>query len=381
TTLGGGTLNASGKATLVASALAAGSHAITAEYGGDSSFVASTSATLTQVVNSDCAFTVSPPTQKFTEAGGNFTVSVSTTSGCYWTAISNVPWISIGDAGFKLGDGSASVTVEALTGGVVSRTGTLVVAGRTVTVVQGRNVTTVSAASYDDTAVASEGIAAAFGLELAPMTEVATAVPLPETLAGIKVKITDSDGVERFASLLFVSPLQINFVLPAGLAPGPAVITVTSGSLQNGAGVVQVARVAPSLFTADATGQGPPAALALRVRSDSTSSYEPVAQFDQAQNKFLPVPIDLGTAPGATTDELFLVLFGTGARARTSLADVTVKIGGDDAEVLYAGVQGGFVGLDQVNVRIPRSLIGRGDVDVTLTVEGRTANTVRINIR
>jgi hypothetical protein len=32
-------------------------------------------------------------------------------------------------------------------------------------------------------------------------------------------------------------------------------------------------------------------------------------------------------------------------------------------------------------VRIPRSLAGRGEVNVVFTVDGKTANTVTINIR
>jgi uncharacterized protein (TIGR03437 family) len=39
------------------------------------------------------------------------------------------------------------------------------------------------------------------------------------------------------------------------------------------------------------------------------------------------------------------------------------------------------VGLDQANVRLPRNLIGRGEVDVALVVDGKTANTVRIGIK
>jgi hypothetical protein len=53
TALGTGTLNASGQATLATSTLAAGSHSITAVYGGDSNFAGSTSSALTQTVNQD----------------------------------------------------------------------------------------------------------------------------------------------------------------------------------------------------------------------------------------------------------------------------------------------------------------------------------------
>jgi uncharacterized protein (TIGR03437 family) len=49
--------------------------------------------------------------------------------------------------------------------------------------------------------------------------------------------------------------------------------------------------------------------------------------------------------------------------------------------VLYAGAAPGFVGLEQVNVRLSRALIGRGEVDVALTVDGKAANTLRVSIR
>ncbi len=49
--------------------------------------------------------------------------------------------------------------------------------------------------------------------------------------------------------------------------------------------------------------------------------------------------------------------------------------------MIYAGLQGDFFGLDQVNVRIPRSLIGRGEVDIVLTVDGKVANTVKVWIK
>ena len=49
--------------------------------------------------------------------------------------------------------------------------------------------------------------------------------------------------------------------------------------------------------------------------------------------------------------------------------------------MLYVGAQGDMIGLDQVNVALPRTLIGRGEVDLVLTVEGKAAYTVRINFK
>jgi len=60
---------------------------------------------------------------------------------------------------------------------------------------------------------------------------------------------------------------------------------------------------------------------------------------------------------------------------------VSCNIGGVSAPVLFAGLQGGFVGLDQVNISLPHCLAGRGEVDVVLIVDGKTANIVRIAIK
>ena len=70
-----------------------------------------------------------------------------------------------------------------------------------------------------------------------------------------------------------------------------------------------------------------------------------------------------------------------GFRKRSSLAGVSATIGGTAAEVSYAGEQGTFVGLDQANIRIPSTLAGRGEVNVVLTVDGQSSNTVTINVR
>jgi uncharacterized protein (TIGR03437 family) len=144
---------------------------------------------------------------------------------------------------------------------------------------------------------------------------------------------------------------------------------------------VQIAPVAPGLFSANASGQGVASGVALRVKADGAQTYEPIARFDQAQNRFVAVPIDLGPNLGNATDQVFLILYGTGFRNRSALAAVACKIGGADAEVLFAGAAPGFVGLDQSNVRLPRSLAGRGEVDVVMTVDGKMANLVRIAVK
>jgi gluconolactonase len=239
------------------------------------------------------------------------------------------------------------------------------------------HITSVSAASFTGARLASESIVALFGAGLATATQAATTVPLPDSIIGASVKLTDSAGVDRRAPLFFVAPTQINFLAPAGAAAGAATITATSGNGNVFTAAIRIAGVAPGLFSANANGQGVAAAVALRIRANGSQSFEPVATFDSAQNRFVSAPIDLGPE----TDTVFLLLYGTGVRFRSALSAISVRIGGVEAQVDYAGAQGDFAGLDQLNVRLPRSLIGRGEVDVALTVDGQMSNTVRINIK
>lgn len=238
-------------------------------------------------------------------------------------------------------------------------------------------VASVSAASFSGAEVASDSIIAAFGANLATRVESATTLPLPANLAGTTIKVKDSAGVERMAPLFFVAPTQANYVVPAGTANGPATVMVTSGDGTFSMGTLNVATVAPGLFTANANGRGVPAAVLLRVKADNSQSYELISRFDSTQNAYVPTPIDLGPE----TDRVFLLLFGTGIRYRSNLMNVSARIGTADGDVSFAGPAGELAGLDQINVRLPRSLAGAGQVTLTLTVEGKAANTVTLQIK
>ena len=240
------------------------------------------------------------------------------------------------------------------------------------------NTASLSAASFSAAALAPESIAVVFGADLATGTASAiTGQPLPPTLAGSTVKVKDSTNTERTAPLFFVSPGQINYLIPAGTAPGDAVVTVTSSDGRLSTGRIRIETVAPGLFTANSNGQGVPAAVVLRVRANGQQIYEALSRFDSATQRFVATPIDLGPE----TDLVYLVLYGTGLRFRSGLQGVTVKLDTANGNVIYAGWDTGLVGLEQINVGIPRSLIGKGDIDVVLTVDGKTANTVRVNIK
>jgi uncharacterized protein (TIGR03437 family) len=168
--------------------------------------------------------------------------------------------------------------------------------------------------------------------------------------------------------------------MPPGLAPGAGAISFTNatGGVSNGA--VEIVNVAPGLFTAGSGATAIPAAFALRVKANGSQFFEPVVHLN-SQNQFVTVPIDLGPDLGNTSDRVFLVIFGTGFRFRSSLAAVSATIGGTAAPVFFTGAQPEFPGLDQGNILLPRSLIGRGEMNVVFTVDGQTANTVRISVK
>lgn len=234
----------------------------------------------------------------------------------------------------------------------------------------------VSAASYAGQPLAPESIVTAFGAGLAGVTQTAGET-LPETLAGTSVKLTDSAGTARLARLFFVSPGQLNYQIPPGTAHGTASVTVTNRDRTVALAQLQIEPVAPGLFTADASGRGWAAAVVLRVKPDGTQSFEPVTRFDPVQNELAAAPIELGRVD----EQVFLILFGTGLRLHGGLSGVHATAGGAAADVSFAGAQGAFLGLDQVNLRLPPSLAGRGDVEIGLTINGKTANPVRIFIK
>lgn len=235
----------------------------------------------------------------------------------------------------------------------------------------------VSAASFCGPVLAPESIASAFSNGISAATLVADTVPLPTQLAGASLAIKDSAGIERLSPLFFVSSGQMNFQVPPGTASGVGTMTLTTNLGAPRTQTAYFAPVAPGLFAANASGSGAPAAIVIRVLANGSQIYEPAAVFDPTANRFVPRQIDLG----GENEQVFLVLFGTGWRSRSDLANVTARVGGVATEVLYAGLQGDFVGLDQVNLKLPRSLAGRGLVEVTLFADGYSSNAVQINIK
>ncbi|MFN0120912.1 MAG: Ig-like domain-containing protein [Blastocatellia bacterium] len=239
---------------------------------------------------------------------------------------------------------------------------------------------TVSAASYETSAIAPESIVAAFGTRLATGSFAATdanpATPeldLPTDLGGTSVRING-----RLSGLFFVSPGQVNYQIPAETTTGTATVQITSGDGTISSGTVQVSRVAPGLFTANSDGAGVPAAYLIRVKASGETTFEAISQYNATTGRFSTKAIDMGPAG----EKVFLVLFLSGiqfaadnAPADNNLQEsVHVILGGVEITPDYAGKQGTFRGLDQINMELPRSLIGRGRVSFTIVPTGYPAS-------
>jgi uncharacterized protein (TIGR03437 family) len=230
-----------------------------------------------------------------------------------------------------------------------------------------------SAASGRGPTLAAGSIASAYGANLATATLSATANN-QEEIGGTRVSITDSLRNITSAPLFFVSSGQVNFLIPSTVAAGAASVTIQSPGGVTSVADLTVARVAPGLFVVDSTRLV--AANVIRVKASGAQLSE-LPYGVNAAGALVGVPIDLGPA-GET---VVLVLYGTGVRGRTLLSQVSATIGGTAVPVAFAGAQNEFPGLDQINVTVPRSLIGRGSVDVIVTVEGQASNAGRLIIQ
>jgi phospholipase C len=217
--------------------------------------------------------------------------------------------------------------------------------------------------AYGTYALAPDAIASLYGAGLASTTQSAASLPLPVSLAGVTVSVADSAGTVRPAPLFFVSPNQVNCLIPGGTAIGVATITVSGGAAAF-SGTATIAATAPGLYTANSAGFGPAAAQVVN-GSNSSSTFQ-----CNSSGQCSLVPINVSTAANPT----YLILYGTGIRHAIPVTGVNVKIGNIDAPVLYAGAQGQYAGLDQVNVSLPAALAGRGQMVVTVTADGQTTN-------
>lgn len=228
-----------------------------------------------------------------------------------------------------------------------------------------------SSANGNGPAIAPGSLASAYGMDLATGDPGSTPLPLPTSFGGTSVSIVDSTGAMSMAPLVYVIPAQVNFEVPQGVASGAAQVTVTSGDGTQSHATVEIAAEAPGVFELNTSGLA--AAYVIVYHADGSTTYEPAYTVNSA-NAIVATPVSLGSA----TDQAYLFLFGTGFDAAKA---ATLSIGATKLPAAYVGPQGGYAGLDQVNVLLPQALAGSGAVTLQLTVDGLAANAVNLTIQ
>jgi uncharacterized protein (TIGR03437 family) len=212
--------------------------------------------------------------------------------------------------------------------------------------------------------IAPNSLASAYGQALGVVESQSPSGSPVAGLVGVNATMTDAAGATRPLALSYAGPSQVNFLVPDGTATGTA--TVHIGDVN---GMVAVSAAAPGLFSMGASTTA--AAGAIRVHNGQTTQTV-VPVFDCSGGTCTPVPIAIDNQ-----STVYVSLYATGLRGAAA-STVTCTVGGVPVPVTYAGPQGAFPGLDQVNISIPATLRGRGAVDVVVSAGGQASNAVRL---
>ena len=206
--------------------------------------------------------------------------------------------------------------------------------------------------------LAPGNIVAVYGSNLAVLTGVPTAVPLPTAVNGTQVLI---GGIK--APLYFTSPGQVNAQIPYELEPNKQyqVIISANGALST-PDAIQLTNVVPGLAAyADGTVIAQHADGSLITAKSPAKGGETAIAYLSGLGATDNNPASGGAAPG---DIL----------ARPNSLP-TLSIGGKDAKIAFVGLTPGLVGLYQMNFEVPEGL-DAGNPRITVTQEGSSSTPV-----
>ncbi|HEU0122105.1 MAG TPA: hypothetical protein VFQ91_16365 [Bryobacteraceae bacterium] len=210
-----------------------------------------------------------------------------------------------------------------------------------------------------------------FGANLNESNAIPSALPLPQRLGDVEVRLNDEP-----IPLLFAGPGQVNAQIPYSLdADGEYQLEIRRGSALTTPQPVVIAQSRPGIFTVDQSGQG------------QGHIYRALPSGDQ---------VLADSAHAAAAGEV-LVIYCNGlgltnpsvvagdAAPVSPLAQtanpVTLTIGGMTASIAFSGLAPGFTGLYQVNAVVPAGISPGPQVPVTLTVAGQSSVPVNMGIR
>ena len=221
-------------------------------------------------------------------------------------------------------------------------------------------VTSVTNGASFQAQVSPGAIVTIFGTNLvAGNGQTAPAAPLPTSLGGTTVLI---NGVA--APLFYAGPNQMNLQLPYGVAPGPAMAVVQSGSASSAPFSFNVSTASPGIFL---NGNQ---AIAVNPDGSVNSAVNPAHPGDYLVVYMTGVgpvnqPESTNTPPPASP-------------VATSTLPFSATIGGQPANTLFVGLTSGFIGLGQANVQVP-SLVN-GSYSLVVTIGGAASAAAQITV-
>jgi uncharacterized protein (TIGR03437 family) len=219
----------------------------------------------------------------------------------------------------------------------------------------------VNAGSYLGGVFAPLSIVTVFGSNFAAGIAKATSFPLASSLAGVSATVQDYPCFP-----LYVSPNQINLVLPSSLI-GNSTLTITVGPASATTSVFYVAPAAPGIFTVNGNH-----AVAQNQDYTANSPSAPAASGSVVTVYF--------TGQGNTVGLLRADLPAPSDPARDATVALTsATIGGLPAMVLYSGAAPGMSGVGQANIQVPN--LPSGDHPLVLTVGGASSNGAAISVK
>lgn len=320
----------------------------------------STATSLNAVVGNTGGGTLAFTAAAATDRGGNW-LTATPASG---TAPGNLT-VTANPAGLATGyyTGRVTITATGATNSPMQIAVTLTVG--TVPRVAERGIK--QGASFSDGTATAGTILSLFGSNLATATQSAQSLPLPTLMAGAQVKVNGNA-----APLFYVSPTQINFQLPTEVTGASVTITPSLNSLDGPPVTVPLVASVPGLFSLTSDGAGPGAIL----KPDFTvvSSSNPAARGS--------VVLIYGTGFGATAPTVPSGQPAPGDPPGLAklVATPSVSIGGQSAQILFAGFAPGFVGLFQINAVVPATVTA-GNAPVVVTIGSATSNTVTMAVQ
>jgi uncharacterized protein (TIGR03437 family) len=230
----------------------------------------------------------------------------------------------------------------------------------------------VNAASYAKQAPLAPGsLISVFGSSLAQNQSIASALPLPMSLAGSTILLAGQG-----APLLYASNGQVNAQVPYGIAVNAAQqLVISVGSTISTPQAVTLAAAAPGVFTKDGSGSGQGI-----IEGVDANQVQTLADSDHpvvAGEAIIIYCTGLGEVNPAVPTGSAAPL----APLSTTVSSVSVTIGGLPATVLFQGLTPGFAGLYQVNAQVPSGVTPGSQVPVVITAAGQPSQPVTIAVR